>query len=65
MGAHNILFFFGRFDESSWVVGFVVFYQIIAWYMKINFLVWYQVVDRCVNASNPFDYLAFGIKIHK
>jgi len=69
MGVHNNLFFIvfilEGLDESSWVVGFFVFYQIIAWYMHKNFLVWYQVVDKCMNASNPFDYVAFSLEIHK
>lgn len=33
--------------------------------MQRNFSVWYQVVDKGMNASNPFDYLAFGLEIHK
>jgi len=33
--------------------------------MQINFSVWYQVVDICMKASNPFDYLAFSLEIHK
>jgi len=48
---------------GGWVCGF--FHQIIARYMQRNFSVWYQVVDICMNASNPFDYLAFSLEIHK
>jgi len=41
-----LLFSLEGFDESSWVVGFVVFYQIIDLYMQNNLFFWWREINE-------------------